>query len=138
MNCDAVHDLPAEMLLEWTFESCIEKNLKLILTPTPVRISVPPCKVAIFLPPKILREGHVLTSALSPAAVSCSSSLSSHFRAMLSSIDSRRMLSPLLSTYPWTTGAMSKEDIRTIVDSQHEMAVRLILKNWASIISSHF
>jgi len=38
--------------------------------------------------------------------------------------NSRRMLTPLLSGYPWTTGTLQREDIQSIVDSEHEMAVR--------------
>ena len=44
---------------------------------------------------------------------------------------SSRLQSPLLSSYPWTTGALSREDIRTIVDSNDDMAVSLIMKECA-------
>ena len=45
----------------------------------------------------------------------------------------RRMSSPILSSYPWTTGTLSREDFRTIVDSHYEMVVRLIMKEWACL-----
>jgi len=50
--------------------------------------------------------------------------------------NSRRMLLPLLSGYPWTTGTLQREDIRSIVDFEHEMAVRTPINAPASTNSS--